>query len=523
MASRTGSPAPPQPDLSMVLTALTGAIAQLAQSQTTLQQNLAQVAHNQAALNTAMQGLVASTQAMQLALQNPPAQTFAPAAVKMTAHIVEKPEKFDGQRNDLARNFLLRFALWASSTSSAMNVVNAQGSPTAERPNVWIRLALGFMTGEAATWANPYIEQNLRSTVIFANTNGHADWATFCDAFKLRWITVANDQAARQGLTTLKQGSHSVEVFYLRFKALADWSNLSDTDLLKRFKASLDPVVLMRMAEVHSDKKTFGPYTKAAIQLDNERCNAENIIRVSNGKEPRYSGASKSANSHAATHRKEKDSDAMDVDAVFLGIAASILTKEQNQQWRLKMKDRCYACSSKDHRLKDCRFRKDHAKCGHCEGEGHTQAVCLRRYAGMPAGPAPKRTRDPKRRAAVARIEEVSDSESEDDFDLGVSTAKPETDPAATSATLAASTADPKKRKTRKKVQTADTKESNPAPAASTSTKAASSTIWANNQLLLEAKIARLEKLNAELLKDSRELAKVKESLFGPFKMAPGF
>jgi hypothetical protein len=89
MASCTGSPAL-QPDFSTVLTALTGAIAQLAQSQMALQQNLAQVAHNQAALNTAMQGLVASTQAMQLALQNPPAQTFAPAAVKMTAHIVEK-------------------------------------------------------------------------------------------------------------------------------------------------------------------------------------------------------------------------------------------------------------------------------------------------------------------------------------------------------------------------------------------------------------------------------------------------
>jgi hypothetical protein len=145
----------------MVLTALTGALVQLAQSQTAMQQILAQVAHNQAALNTAMQGLVASTQAMQLALQNPPAQTFAPVAVKMTAHIVEKPEKFDGQRNNLARNFLLRFALWALSTGLAMNVVNVQGSPTAEQPNVWIQLALGFMTGKAATWANPYIKQNL--------------------------------------------------------------------------------------------------------------------------------------------------------------------------------------------------------------------------------------------------------------------------------------------------------------------------------------------------------------------------
>jgi hypothetical protein len=339
----------------------------------------------------------------------------------------------------------------------------------------------------------------------------------------LRWITVADDQAACQGLTTLKQGSHLVEVFYLRFKALADQSNLSDMDLLKRFKVSLDPVVLMRMAKVHSDKKTFGPYTKAAIQLDNKHRNVENIICVSNGKEPRYSGASKSTNSHAGTHCKEKDSNAMDVDAVFLGIAALILTKEQNQQWHLKMKDRCYACSSKDHRSKDCRFHKDHAKCRHCKGKGHTQAICLRRYAGMPAGPAPKRTRNLKCRAAVARIKEISDLESKDDFDLGVSTAKPETNPAAASATLAASTADPKKRKTRKKVSTMDAKESHPAPAASTSAKAASGTIWANDQLLLEAKIARLEKLNSKLLKDSRELAKVKESLFGLFKMAPGF
>jgi hypothetical protein len=523
MASHTRSPTLLQPDLSMVLTALTSAIAQLAQSQTALQQNLVQVAHNQAALNTAMQGLVASTQAMQLALQNPLAQTFAPVAVKMTAHIVEKLEKFDGQCNDLARNFLLHFALWALLTGLAMNIVNVQGSPTAEQPNVWIQLALGFMTSKAATWANPYIKQNLCGTVIFANCNGNADWATFCNAFKLRWITVANNQVARQGLTMLKQGNHSIEAFYLHFKALADRSNLSNTDLLKRFKVSLDLVVLMRMAEVHLDKKTFGPYTKVAIQLDNKHCNVENIIRILNGKEPCYLGASKSANSHTGTHRKEKDSNTMDVNAVFLGIAASILTKEQNQQWRLKMKDRCYACGSKDHRLKDCRFCKDHAKCGHCKGKGHTQAVCLCCYAGMPAGPTLKRTCNPKRCTAVARIKEVSDSESKDDFDLGMSTAKPETNLAAASATLAASTADLKKRKTRKKVSTADAKESHSAPAASTSTKAASGTIWANNQLLLEAKIACLEKLNSKLLKDSCELAKVKESLFGPFEMAPGF
>jgi hypothetical protein len=75
----------------------------------------------------------------------------------------------------------------------------------------------------------------------------------------------------------------------------------------------------------------------------------------------------------------------------------------------------------------------------------------------------------------------------------------------------------------RKKVSTADAKESHPTPAASTPAKAASGTIWADDQLLLEAKIACLKKLNTKFLKDSRKLAKVKESFFGPFKMAPGF
>jgi hypothetical protein len=280
------------------------------------------------------------------------------------------------------------------------------------------------MTGEAAVWANPYIKQLLRGTVIFQDPTNQtkASWAVFCNAFKLRWITVADNQAARQALVTLKQGSLLVEAFYLRFKAYTNQSNLSSTDLLKRFKAVLDPTLLVWMAEIHLDKKMFEAFTKAAIEMDNNWCNTKNIIQVSSGKELKYPSGPL-ANGRKHSHTKEKDSNAMDVDAVYIGIAASILTKEQNVQWQAKMKDRCYACGSKDHCAKDCRFQRDHAKCGHCEAEGHTQAVCLRRFARLPAGPAPKRNKAPTWHANVARIEEVSDSE-EEDFNLRVSLAK---------------------------------------------------------------------------------------------------
>jgi hypothetical protein len=61
--------------------------------------------------------------------------------------------------------------------------------------------------------------------------------------------------------------------------------------------------------------------------------------------------------------------------------------------------------------------RKDHKPCGHCEGKGHTKAVCLRRYAGLAPGPAPKCSEKPSHRAAVARLKDNKDQP----FDLRVS------------------------------------------------------------------------------------------------------
>jgi hypothetical protein len=102
---------------------------------------------------------------------------------------------------------------------------------------------------------------------------------------------------------------------------------------------------------------------------------------------------------------------------VYLNVTASILTWAQNAKWKEIMKDRCYTCGDKTHRSKECGVQKDHKPCGHCEGKGHTKAVCLRCFAGLAPGPAPKRSKKPSRHAAVGCLEDNKDQP----FDLGVS------------------------------------------------------------------------------------------------------
>jgi hypothetical protein len=156
-------------------------------------------------------------------------------------------------------------------------------------------------------------------------------------------------------------------------------------------------------------------WTHAAIGLDLNCCKAKNITCAKKGKALlQASGEAKSATTPT---KPSADPDAMDVDAVYLNIAASILTSAQNAKWKELMKDRCYACGDKTHCSKECGVWKDRKLCGHCEGKGHTQTVCLCRFAGLAPGPTPKCSKKPSRHAAVGCLEDNKDQP----FDLGVS------------------------------------------------------------------------------------------------------
>jgi hypothetical protein len=335
------------------------------------------------------------TQTQQL-LQRVPAVAGGNTSFTTKVHTMEKPEKFDGTHNDSARTFLVCFALWAQSLGVQMNRLGTAGNRVGPHHNLWVQSALGYMTGEAAVWAKPYMTQMLLGQMLFLNAvTNQILWDEFQTAFRMRWISVADDVAARQKLITLRQGTLSVEAFYSRFKALANRSGLSK--------------------EVHLDKKTLATWTCATIELDLNRCKAKNITCAKKGKAPLL--ASREAKLVTAPTKPPADPNAMDVNAVYLSVAASILTSAQNAKWKEIMKDRCYACGDKTHHSKECGVQKDHKPCSHCEGKGHTKAVCLRHYAGLAPGPAPKRSKKPSRCAAVGCLKDNK----EQPFDLGVS------------------------------------------------------------------------------------------------------
>jgi hypothetical protein len=401
--------APPMPDFLGILHLLAQHISTLTQNSIATQQAMTALLQEHATLLNSIQHLNVSNQQMQRALQRAPAIAGGNALFTTKVHTMEKPEKFDGTRDNSARTFLVCFALWAQSLGAQMNQFDAAGNCVGPRHDLWVQSALGYMTGEAAVWAEPYMTQMLSGQTPFLNAaTNQILWDKFQTAFCMRWISVANNVAARQKLITLCQGTLSVQAFYSRFKALADRSGLSEVDLLERFKASVNK-------DIHSDKKTLQTWTCAAIKLDLNRREAENITCAKKGKAPlQASGEAKLA---TAPTKPSADPDAMDVNAVYLSVAASILTSAQNANWKELMKDRCYACSDRTHRSKECGVRKDRKPCGHCEGKGHTKAVCLRRYAGLAPGPTPKHSKKPSRRAAVGHLEDNKDQP----FDLGVS------------------------------------------------------------------------------------------------------
>jgi hypothetical protein len=190
---------------------------------------------------------------------------------------------------------------------------------------------------------------------------------------------------------------------------------VTKVDLLERFKASVNKDILMTMAKVHLDKKSLATWTCAAIELNLNRRKAKNITCAKKGKA--LLQASEDAKLATTPTKPSADPNAMDVDAVYLNVAASILTLVQNTKWKEIMKDRCYACGNKTHCSKECGVRKNRKLCGHCEVKGYTKAVCLHRFAGLAPGPAPKRFKKPNRCVAVSCLEDDKDQP----FDLGVS------------------------------------------------------------------------------------------------------
>jgi hypothetical protein len=245
--------APPPPNFLGILHTLAQHITVLMQTSIATQQAMTTLLAEHTALANSIQHLNLSNQQTHQLLQRVPAVAGSTTSFTTKVHTMEKPEKFGGTHNDFVHTFLVRFVLWAQSLGAQMNQLNAAGNCVGPRHNLWAQSVLGYMTGKAAVWAEPYMMQMLAGQMPFLNVaTNQISWDEFQTAFCMRWISVADNVAAHQKLVTLCQGTLLVEAFWSCFKALANHSGLSKVDLLERFKASVNKDILMTMAKVHS-------------------------------------------------------------------------------------------------------------------------------------------------------------------------------------------------------------------------------------------------------------------------------
>jgi hypothetical protein len=429
-------------------------VHQLAQQHQQMAQQLQQQQHDTAA---AFQQLSAALAQMATGIG---AIANARPPINVTTQSLEKPEKYKGKIGPDARRFLTTFTVWAFSTGGQLNRQNAQGHY--ERiDESWIRVALTFLQGEAAIWAQPYLEEVMGAasappTAVFPFGG---NWDTFRKAFLKRWDSPAEKQEAIEALHMLQMDRDTAAQYTTKFKEIAQRTGFGPDDLHYRYRLGLTTKLKDALAVTDKPQSNFEELAQTACEID-QRMRANRAEQAMKDGKPLPRGYNSIIDAYSKK-ASSTDPDAMDVDAI--NIMASILNPEQRKKWAVLMKDRCYACTSNRHQSKDCPVKKDKYKCEHCTLAGHNKQACLRRFAGHPAGP-------PARRAAVARLEEV-DSDHEPEFFDPADAASGAADVEPLVSIDATTTAGNKKKRTRAKkaVSNPGAKASDAASVASTS------------------------------------------------------
>jgi hypothetical protein len=427
-------------------------------------QLLAAIAQSQAMMT---QHIGTLTQAMATMTQGIATMAAARPTINVSTQALEKPEKYKGKIGPDARRFLTSFTVWAASTQGHMNQQQADGSYLRD-DQIWIRTALTFMQGDAAIWAQPFLEDYMKAvsnppTALFPF---RGDWNVFRDAFLKRWDSPAEKQEAIEALHLLSMDKDTAATYTAKFKEIAQRTGFGADDLRYRYHMGLSKKLKDALAITDKPQSTIDELAQTACEIDQRmRANsAEQAMREGRAV-PR--GHNTIIDTYLKKSHPATDPDAMDVDAT--NIMASILNPEQKKKWAEMMKGRCYACTSNRHQSKDCPVKKDKFKCEHCTLAGHNMRACLRRFAGQPRGPPPTR------RAAVVRVEEEAEVESEEEPEF--LDPEPSQEPSAEvgeMVSVAATTSGKKKRQRKKKPATSNpgAKAPDAASVASTSSSA---------------------------------------------------
>ena len=327
---------------------------------------------------------------------------------------MKEPEPFKGDAKEL-RRFLAYFTMWASLQGEPLN---AEGKADEK---AWMASALSFFRGDAAHWAQSYLQQvydHDRATDKAAHVMPFGGtWAGFVEAAEARFRPGDDKEIAQLELDALKQGRGRASAYAASFLEIFPRTGLSQTDAMHRFKNGLNKEdrTWLQLSSLVKKPTTLLELCNQVISNEFEMKGSVDLTQRSTA--------------------PARDPWSMDIDATRTDSRPSNDRPGPNgytvSDYRRKMTGHCFGCGSRSHSKAQCRvFGKE--PCGYCKRNTHIEMVCQDKFMGYPCGRGANAGRNNARAQARATIQEVP-------FDICANESFAATPATPTSSTIAAS------------------------------------------------------------------------------------
>jgi hypothetical protein len=243
---------------------------------------------------------------------------------------LKQPASFNGKRDELD-DFVQDILLYLGVNEDIYNNDRKK-----------IGYALTFMDkGDAKSWKTAFLQNATTQTGLDLGT-----WTNFLDKLKGDFKPYDAPGDALEELITLKMGNSSIEDHIARYKVLLKKSQVPDDSpsAIDYFRKTLNIPLQRKLLELPTAPKDLKDWFEWASRLDNNYRKLQRILNRSTGK---FVDKKEEPRRRWAFQKKERDPDAMDVDALKI--------EKRDEMMRKGLR---FGCGKPGHLNRDCPDKK---------------------------------------------------------------------------------------------------------------------------------------------------------------------